>query len=210
MILKEITEFLRNNLRLTLSPEKTKITNLTRERARFLGVYFWKPKAQEAKVTRTGNAKCRINQTPRLYFAAPIQEILNKLENCGFIKGYKNKSSRLIPVDAITKLIYLDHQAIILRYNAIINGLLNYYSFVDNLSKFHQIIGYILRHSCAKTLARKFRLKSRARAFKKFGKNLSVRVSKKDPEAKARSNTTRSPSPTPRWPPTSSIEASNL
>lgn len=183
IILKEkLTEFLRKNLRLTLCPEKTKITNLTRERASFLGVYFWKPKAQEALVTyRTGNnaKKCRINKTPRVYFAAPIQEILNKLENSGFIKGYKNKSSRrLIPVDAITKLIYLDHQAIILRYNAIINGLLNYYSFVDNLSKFHQIIGYILRHSCAKTLARKFRLKSRARAFKKFGKNLSVRVSK--------------------------------
>jgi hypothetical protein len=83
----------------------------------------------------------------------------------------------LVP-EAITRLIFLDHQSIILRYNAVINGFLNYFSFVDNFHKFHQIIGYILRHSCAKTLARKFNLDSRAGAFKKFGKDLGVTIKK--------------------------------
>lgn len=59
-----------------------------------------------------------------------------------------------------------------------INGLLNYYSFVDNKFIFHKIVGYILRHSCAKTLGRKFRLNSRKKVFKKFGKNLRVPDSK--------------------------------
>jgi hypothetical protein len=43
---------------------------------------------------------------------------------------------------------------------------------VDNFQIFHKIIGYILRHSCAKTLGRKYRLTSRKKVFKKFGKNL--------------------------------------
>ncbi len=120
--------------------------------------------------------KSRINQV-RVYFAAPIAEILDKLEKNGFIKRYEHNRKRLIP-NAIPKLIFLNHEAIILRYNAIINGFLNYYSFVDNLAKFHQIIGFILRHSCAKTLARKYNLNSRAEVFNKFGRNLEITIAK--------------------------------
>ena len=121
--------------------------------------------------------KSRINQT-KVYFAGPVEEILASLEKRGFIKRYKQNKSLLIP-DAITKLIFLDHARIILRYNSIIRGFLNYFSFVDNLAKFHQIFSYILRHSCAKTLARKFNLKTRAGAFKKFGRDLGVTVERK-------------------------------
>lgn len=42
------------------------------------------------------------------------------------------------------------------------------------------IVGFIIRHSCAKTLARKFNLRTRAGAFKKFGKNLGVKMDKKE------------------------------
>lgn len=118
--------------------------------------------------------KSRINQA-RVYFAAPVVEILTKLEKNGFIKRYKDNKSRLVP-DAITKFIFLDHAAIILRYNSIISGFLNYFSFVDNLAEFHQILSYIIRHSCAKTLARKLNLGNRAGAFKRFGRDLGVTV----------------------------------
>lgn len=175
-----LTYFLKDSLKLTLSPEKTKITNLSFDRAKFLGVHFWIPKSLQAKIVTKYNAKAkrmiksRINQA-RVYFAAPVAEILTKLEKNGFIKRYKANKVRLIP-EANTKLIFLDHAAIILRYNSIIKGFLNYFSFVDNLAEFHQILSYILRHSCAKTLARKFNLKTRAGAFKKFGRDLEVTV----------------------------------
>ena len=42
----------------------------------------------------------------------------------------------------------------------------------------HLIINFILRHSCAKTLARKYNLKSRAKVFKKYGYHL---VTKNEP-----------------------------
>lgn len=82
---------------------------------------------------------------------------------------------RLIP-NAITKFIFLDHKSILGRYNAIIGGYLNYFSPADNYYKVSSIIGFIIRHSCAKTLGRKFNLRTRAGAFKKFGKNLGVRI----------------------------------
>lgn len=51
---------------------------------------------------------------------------------------------------------------------------------MDNFIRLNSIVSFILRHSCAKTLARKFNLKTRAGAFKKFGKNLGVRMNKGD------------------------------
>ncbi len=118
----------------------------------------------------------RINQA-RVWMAAPMDDIMNELEKQGFIKRYEQDPYRKIP-NAITKFIFLDHKAIIERYNAIIRGYLNYYSPADNYFKFGSVIGHILRHSCAKTLARKFNLRTRAGAFKEFGKNLKVTITK--------------------------------
>lgn len=62
----------------------------------------------------------------------------------------------------------------ILRYNAVIRGLINYYDFVDNKYSFHPIVNLFLHHSCAKTLARKLNLPNRAQAFAKFGRYLAT------------------------------------
>jgi hypothetical protein len=59
----------------------------------------------------------------------------------------------------------------------VIQGLLNYYKFVDNRMSFSNII-HGLKHSCALTLALKFKVKSRAKIFKKYGSFLE------DPESK--------------------------
>lgn len=60
-----------------------------------------------------------------------------------------------------------------MRYNAVARGLANYYSFVDNYYAIVEMIRFTLLHSCAKTLAQKLNLGSRAAAFKKFGANLT-------------------------------------
>lgn len=106
-------------------------------------------------------------------YLLPRQEILEKLASEGFLKDYD--PGQRLTTNAITKWIFLDHRSIIIRYNYIINGLLNYYSFVDNLHEFHTIINLVLRHSCAKTIARKYRLSSRAKSFEKFGLNLTTK-----------------------------------
>lgn len=49
---------------------------------------------------------------------------------------------------------------------------LNYYSHVNNLHIFHKFINFIIKHSCALTLGRKLKLRSRRKVFKKFGSKL--------------------------------------
>lgn len=75
-------------------------------------------------------------------------------------------------INAITHLTNYTHAEILYKYNLIINGYLNYYSHVNNLNIFQKLIGFVLRHSCALTLGRKYKLRSRKKVFRKFGKNL--------------------------------------
>lgn len=177
-----IMEFLTDKLKLTLSQEKTKITHMGSDRAKFLGFKFWVRRTATAKITKRYNYKAkkridsRINQV-RVWFSAPMTEIMEKLEKQGFVKRFSNNPNTPVP-NAITKFIFLDHKSIIERYNSIIRGYLNYYSPADNFYKFGSIVGYVLRHSAAKTLARKFNLRTRAGAFKKFGKNLGTTIEK--------------------------------
>jgi len=170
--------YLKTELDIDLSEEKTKITNITKESAKFLGIDINRNKSKESKIV-TKIAKVRqiksiINNT-RLYFYLPVSDILNKLKESGFIKEYisKNGVKSLAP-NAITKWIFLDHRSIIIRYNAVIIGFLNYYGFVDNQTALHSIINFFLHHSSAKTLARKLNLDNRAKVFKKFGRYLET------------------------------------
>lgn len=171
----EITSFLDQELKITLSPEKTKISHFGVDSIKFLGTYLSIPKVDQKKIvvrhTTKGRIPVRANQV-RMNFNLPVQEIIEKLANEGFLKEYR-KGGQLIP-NAITKWIFLDHRSIILRYNSIANGLTNYYSFADNFFEFHTIVNFILRHSCAKTLARKLNLNGRKAAFEKFGPHLSA------------------------------------
>ena len=174
-----VSGYLSEKLKIFLAEDKTRITRLINGKVKFLGCYFSIIRSQQAKIVKRYQhkadsvVKSRINQV-RIVFFAPYIEILTKLADKGFIKSFNPKSITIRPT-ALTKWIFLDHRAIILRYNSIINGLLNYYSFVDNYNIFSKIVGFILRHSCAHTLSRKFRLGSRAGAFKKFGNTLTAR-----------------------------------
>lgn len=177
-ILSNIQTFLNNELKIQLNLEKTHITHIRTKRVKFLGVYFDIPLAKESKVVKRksklyGTIKARINQV-RIYFYLPAREIIEELQEKGFVKLIGNKERKTV-TSAVKKWIFLDHRNIIHRFNAVIRGYLNYFSFVDNLSELGSIIKGILLHSCAKTLAQKFRLSSRAKAFKAFGPYLATK-----------------------------------
>jgi hypothetical protein len=172
----KIAEFLNNELKLELSLDKTKITNLHSDKGQFLGFYFrtpWNRNAtKESKISvlkKNKNNHIRKSKISpnRMWLMVPVDRILIKLANEGFLKEYSQGSS-LIP-SAKNSWIYLDHPEIITRYNLLTSGLLNYYSIATNRNVFQHIVFFILKHSCAKTLARKLNLKSRAKVFSKFG-----------------------------------------
>lgn len=54
-----------------------------------------------------------------------------------------------------------------------IRGILGYYTFADNRANLRSIV-YILQMSCARTLARKYKMRHAAKAFKKFGTHLQA------------------------------------
>lgn len=161
-------------LGLELNMEKTKITSLREGKCRFLGIDFFirKNTNQHYKpvslVKKNTNISIRQRFTPRLIFEAPILEVLTKLQNKGFLK--RSSKGDFFPIGK-SNCIPLTHPQILNYFNSRIRGILNYFSCVHNRNELWSIVRF-LNYSCALTLARKFKLKSLAKTFKRFGKNL--------------------------------------
>ena len=66
----------------------------------------------------------------------------------------------------------LEHRQIIDRYNAVLRGYLNYYSFAHNYGKLAATLEYTLKQSCAKLLAAKYSMGTMNKVFQKYGQNL--------------------------------------
>lgn len=160
-ILEKIKIFLKIDLKLNLSESKTLITNANEDKAMFLGTNIFRHRHQSFSSSQFGYAK-RNGKEIRL--EAPKQKIIQKLTRVGFLD--KN-----IPVP---RFLWLknDKDAIIALYNAIYRGYINYYSFAENLSKISSFIHFVLKTSCAKLLAAKFKLKTQRQVFIKYGSDL--------------------------------------
>lgn len=89
----EISDYLSGTLKLTLSQEKTKITNLNTNHAHYLGAEIGIPKPTESKIVTRKMADgrkivSRVNHT-RVYFYAPINRIYEDLYKAGFTNNIK-------------------------------------------------------------------------------------------------------------------------
>ena len=168
---KKIETFLKTELFLETSVEKTKITHAGKEKAHFLGYDIYSPTPKESFFEK-GSVKKRASHVS-IYINAPYTKIKERFVKENFITV---KNDKLL-VNAVTHWINYNHAEILYRYNWIIRSYLNYYSHVNNLHIFHKFIGFVLKHSCALTLGRKLKLRSRKKVFKKFGGSL------KDPKS---------------------------
>lgn len=104
---------------------------------------------------------------------APIKDIFERSIEKGY--GVRRKSNKkLVRATSFRQITAQDADAIVKRFNSIIKGILNYYSFVNRRSDLWKICD-VLRKSCALTIADKLKLKTAAQAFQKFGRNLSIK-----------------------------------
>lgn len=163
---EKVKNFLSGRLGLTLSDTKTKVTNIRKGEALFLGTILHN---RETKGNLVSKGK---RQKPHFGLKMPMERVMKKLKE----KGYIRTQRRGKPLDKLTPkprldLTNLDHKDIIQHYNSILRGIANYYSFVDNRGAISAVV-YVLKHSCAMTLAAKYKLKTRSRAYKAFGKDL--------------------------------------
>ena len=155
-----ISEFCTKQLKLSLNEEKTKITNLSRDKVFFLGTEIYRSRHQKYHAFKK---KLR-RSTKRLRMDAPLRHTRRKLTDAGFIRGN-------LPHPKFVWMS-LEHDKIIAMYNAVYRGLINYYSFSTNRSQLVSFVHFFLKHSCAKLLAAKFST-GVPKIFKRFGKDLA-------------------------------------
>ena len=158
---KEIGNWLKVNLMLELSEEKTKITDITINHAHFLGFILYTytstklSKNEDGTLKKTGGYNIKVG----IDMDRILKRYLLKSKFCN--KDYKPIGIRPYSVLPIREIIN--------KFNAIIQGTANYYfPVIDIVTSFSRIY-YILQYSCYGTIATKYKT-SIYKLFKKFGK----------------------------------------
>lgn len=160
-IQEKIGVFLKNKLDLTLSNQKTIITNFSKDPIFFLGTFI--------KGSWERNKQVRL--TSRVVLKAPIFNIFEKTAKNSF---FKKRAEEFVPTN-VGRLINLDHADILGYYNSVICGVLNYYFFSNNRKSLGSFV-HGMKMSCARTLALKYKLRHASKVFRKFGSYLKCHV----------------------------------
>lgn len=153
---QDLTVFLKEKLGLTLSTEKTKITN-TAENARFLGYDISVSRSQDIK--RLKNGKRQRVYSGVVQLRMPLEKWTAKLLEYGAIRIKKDESGKerwkTMPRG---KLINRTDIEILSRYNSEIRGLYNYYAIAGNVSTLNHFSSR-MKYSMLKTFGSKYRCK---------------------------------------------------
>lgn len=170
-IKEEVGEFLKDELKLTLSADKTHIRNARTEEAHFLGtdisIGSGKEPLQRRIKWKTGLEIQKRTTGHSTSMKAPIQKIVARLAERGFCDKTGNAVSK-------AEWTVLGLPEIVEKYNSILNGLMNYYSFVNNPYGLKRI-QHILQQSATLTFCNKLKIRMPT-CYRKFGYNLSVVV----------------------------------
>uniref|UniRef100_UPI001FA6C0EA hypothetical protein n=1 Tax=Ciborinia camelliae TaxID=647257 RepID=UPI001FA6C0EA len=162
-MLQSIRQMLGNSLKLDLSVEKSKIIHPRVEPALFLGTLI--SISNHNGYTR-GNNHQKVKVASQIRMLAPMDRIFNKLTIGGFMSA-KYKSG-------IPRFIWLanNKDSIIKLYNSVLSGYLDYYRFTHNYPRVASSLEFILKTSCAKLLAAKYKLGSVTKVIKRYGGDL--------------------------------------
>ena len=164
-----LASYLDKVLRLTLSTNKTVITRAKGHTVPFLGYLIRHGKPNTYSYVRTyGNAKRKVKarRAGGIKLLTNITKLRKRLYNKGFC------DAKGVP---LPNFEYLPHPQsyTVEAMNRILRGLCNYYKLSENMRQSISRINYILRYSCAKLFAAKYKMRSISAVFKKAGKDLS-------------------------------------
>jgi len=169
-----VGKFLKDKLALTLSQDKTKITNARTEEAEFLGYRIRKGRGRDSqKTTKSTNGSGkefkRRSTGMEVVLKAPMDKLLKRLSAKGFCNGLGTPTHK-------AGWTMLDEDQIVSLYSSINRGIQQYYRPADNFALLTRV-QYILKYSCAKTLALKKKI-SITRIMK--GRDIGVQVTNKN------------------------------
>ena len=163
----DVKRFLAEELKLTLSEEKTKITH-TSKFARFLGYDICISRSNTIKYNERGVAKREYSGRVMLY--VPKEKWVGKLQEYHTFKieTDENGKEKWKTIHR-GKLINHPDIEIITKFNAEIRGLYNYYRLANNVSVLSKF-AYIMEYSMYKTYACKYR-STVSRMIDKYSRN---------------------------------------
>ena len=166
-IIEECRIFLFEQLKITLNIEKTRITHSQLDSAKFLGYRVYKTKLSKMKISYNLKGKL-IRRTTNTVLDGPIDQIVESLKQRGYVnkKGSPTKNGRFI-----NHTLY----HVVEHYKMVEKGILQYYKLANNYGRVAARIHYILKYSCALTIASKMKLTTLRRVFNKYGKNLNIK-----------------------------------
>ena len=170
LIKRELAIFMKETLAQELHPVKTKIINLRKGNAHFLGYYIFLPCNQPISEYKGKGVRTIRRGQPQLRFDIPVKKVTEDYAKRGYLKQLKD---RIRPISRAPYSVLEDH-VIVNHYRKIWFGLLNYYSGCTNRSRL-QYIHYLLHMSCAMTLGHRHRV-SGSKIFRKHGKFLTVKI----------------------------------
>ena len=169
-IKNKIKEILKSKCGLDLNNEKTTINSMT-DKWNFLGAEIRNLKVNNSFLIKQGQTRRAIG-IARTLVSAPIEVILKKLKAAKFIR--QNHMGKYLP-RGYTPMMNLSHHEIITFYNGKIRGLINFYKFAANRASLYSI-SWLLKASCALTLAKKYKLRTMSKVFKAYGPDLTCPV----------------------------------
>jgi len=183
-IKEHVNIFLKGSLDLNLSKDKTKITNLKSDKAKFLGFQIWQSPSKLSSIKKDVNYLGRFKktlknidskyreatmQTSRIRITFSMDEILRKLVDRGLIRF---KGGKFFPTSFKSVLQY-DIANIVQYLKILFRGLANYYGSSHNWYDIKTVYNYFGKYCVAMTIAHKYK-SSVPKVFKKYGDSLAI------------------------------------
>ena len=166
----KITKFMKTELEQKVHPLKTKITNLRKGNAHFLGYDIFLPVNRPISSYKGKGVRTIRRGQPQLRFDLPVDKVVDRYIKRGY---FKRLTKHVRPISRVSYTVLEDH-VIVSHYRSLWLGIYNYYSGCTKRGRL-QYIHYLLHMSCAMTLGHRHR-KSCSKIFKKHGKTLEVKV----------------------------------
>lgn len=152
IIKANITAFMKEQLHLEMSHEKTLITS-AQTPAHFLGYDISVRKSNAIKRNRNGIRKREFSGAVMLMVPKDVPQ--KKLLGYGAMTIVQRNGKDVWESKARTQLVHMKKEDILMRFNAEIRGFYNYYAIANNISKVGNSFKYIMEYSMCKTLAHK-------------------------------------------------------
>ena len=162
----QIKEFLWDNLELTLNSDKTVITHANKSSSQFLGYVIHTTPISKHPIKKNKDGSL-IRVVPRPSLDAPTKDIVMKLKENKFANK-RGKPTRN------GKLTHFSLKDIVEYYRSVETGILNHYSLASNYDSVSSRIHYLLKYSCALTIAYKMRLLTPKKVFSKYTFDLCI------------------------------------